>query len=1678
MASQSKRPPRDNNADGLVDESKKIRLATEQGPLSLRNWRGKRLLASTKRWDVEKAIVDRPGFKVLLKGQGSLRGQFKVLEVNASGVVNGESKSEPIRHALSKGWESDFGDVIKPDGVIGRSTKPDANGDGLLDKGHGRAYRILAGSDELVTLRSKTGEPLSKNSSKRWDAVQALSVEDGFQVLLQKGSRRKPEFKLLSVGADGITTDQSAWLPPVEALFAGWDARFQSSILAPGSSGGTVDAASVDGNGAVGQLIYTASASDTSGVIFSLESLDDDGSLAGLSIDANSGEVRLNPDALLPLPDSVGFSVVATDLAGNSTSLNVSVSLSKTIVKSGEGSGESDADVSALSVEDSFLSDDIEAVENLAVEAEDQDEGSDGSLSDESETGSVVSDETPGGDSLNPDGDVVIPTLNVSVDSESAGVTNDNTPEFSGLASVGATVEVLAGEVLLGSAVADEEGAWVFPVANDAALADGEYLFTARELKLDGEDPSSSEQSTLTIDRTAPVFTSSSDADATIELKPVQVDADLDGLLDGSNGTKIVDQLKIIQISNKKDRIFEGASDLKVWGFDVIRAVPNPDPDQEGTYRLLLQGTGSGNRDLFGEWTTDSNGQVLVNNESWISEKQALSQGWEEVYGDAIKVDGEITKADLEDFTNTSGTFFVAKDGDNSNSGTIEAPFGSIQYAIGRLNSGDVLNIREGVYKEHLRINHLDGTADQRITIQSYNDEEVVVSGAKEIASEWFPHQGNIWKTKVDFDVTQLFLGDTMLTGARWPNISKDWHELDDSDGGNPTPGSFWDLKTRANTNLNRSVHKVSDLGFSVEGAVAVDYNNKAVDVTQHNPGESSFDVDGRLSGHYYLTQDLDLLDQPKEWHYEEESGELYVWLDGDANPNSQVIEARGYGEGDTSKSVWTNTPAKSIGSEGDLSSWGTPDKILQMQRSSFIDFNDITFRVGAFDLWGDHDITFEGTKFLYSAHPRLMLNAEKRSIPWSPDRNPYTNSAGGNGRVKGVDVNNDAGIVNHANPHNANLKWINNEFAYNFAGPDLDLGANAANFLIENSHFHNNPSNGGFASFRVWDGMVARRNSVHSIGFGGMSRLGTKKAQSGGKSLGELNRIYDFHFSGDDSGIQINTGHTIGTSLRHNWIHDMPGRNGIRFDGDPGGIGGTAHHNVSFNNRRGYRFKGDQHTLVGNLAFDNEKYDFGVDNDKFYGYVSGYDPATQGLLRPESGINVYDYRNTGRRGSNPSQGNLYSIVHNSAGNVERQPIPVLNPANKTGNSMTRAERGHSIKDELRDAANFDFRPRFGSSLIDTGTHKIGFTDGFIGAAPDIGPYEYGDDYYWIPGHKTEDAKSPIPMDGAASAKPNTDLIWLEGLGMSTNKVYFGSDSDKLDLQATQVSNIFMPQQTLIPGETYHWRVDTVADDRVVPGDVWSFTVGPATGPTDLALSTTELNSVAGQDDVLATLSTTDPDSVDSHTYSLVEGTGDTSNGLFSINKGQLFISGLNELSSDQSFQIRISSTDSGGNTLEKEFVLSTEQSQLEPITEPVLEPITEPVPEPVTEPVTEPVPEPVTEPISELVTEPVFETVQIIGGGSFGKKNADLITNFDPASQRLEIDAESFGTDSEALFAVSKAWRVKGAAKVDADFIYHQRSGGLFFNPNGWRKKWGAGGLFAVLEGQPVLASDIVDVS
>ena len=91
-----------------------------------------------------------------------------------------------------------------------------------------------------------------------------------------------------------------------------------------------------------------------------------------------------------------------------------------------------------------------------------------------------------------------------------------------------------------------------------------------------------------------------------------------------------------------------------------------------------------------------------------------------------------------------------------------------------------------------------------------------------------------------------------------------------------------------------------------------------------------------------------------------------------------------------------------------------------------------------------------------------------------------------------------------------------------------------------------------------------------------------------------------------------------------------------------------------------------------------------------------------------------------------------------------------------------------------------------------------------------------------------------------------------------------------------------------------------------------------------------------------------------------------------------------------------------------------------------------------------------------------------------FHEKSADKITNFNPSTETLEIDADSFGIDSSATFAAGKNKKVvkKKLAKKDFDFLYDEKKGGLYFNENGSDKGFGDGGIIAILKGAPDLTS------
>ena len=95
-----------------------------------------------------------------------------------------------------------------------------------------------------------------------------------------------------------------------------------------------------------------------------------------------------------------------------------------------------------------------------------------------------------------------------------------------------------------------------------------------------------------------------------------------------------------------------------------------------------------------------------------------------------------------------------------------------------------------------------------------------------------------------------------------------------------------------------------------------------------------------------------------------------------------------------------------------------------------------------------------------------------------------------------------------------------------------------------------------------------------------------------------------------------------------------------------------------------------------------------------------------------------------------------------------------------------------------------------------------------------------------------------------------------------------------------------------------------------------------------------------------------------------------------------------------------------------------------------------------------------------------------------FNKKSAGKITNFNPSTDTLEIDTNSFGIDSSATFAAGKNKKAvkKKLAKQDFDFLYDQKKGVLYFNENGADKGFGDGGIIAILKGAPDLTSGNLD--
>ncbi|MFI3320229.1 MAG: right-handed parallel beta-helix repeat-containing protein [Rikenellaceae bacterium] len=361
------------------------------------------------------------------------------------------------------------------------------------------------------------------------------------------------------------------------------------------------------------------------------------------------------------------------------------------------------------------------------------------------------------------------------------------------------------------------------------------------------------------------------------------------------------------------------------------------------------------------------------------------------------------------------------------------------------------------------------------------------------------------------------------------------------------------------------------------------------------------------------------------------------------------------------------------------------------------------------------------------------------------------------------------------------NYRVVNCDFSYG-DGPAIKM--RGRNCLIENcsfSDFDYSCINAGGFMFDLGQTMRLRfrRNTAYNTG-------NSEMLQVGREAIVELNDLSRCGFlQNDGSLIQVSVGGQDKTVIRYNWLHDAV-KQGIRFDNSntpnaPFGKNCTAHHNVVWNTERMF-IKGDNHLIFNNTCFDNVKNDL--------------------IISANLKINGRNYETVTKN----------NLAGQLSGDINKPNSVIPAPGHLSHNY----ECGDDIGSLLRDHAVRDFRPKATSPLVDGGETLYQKEVRYVGDAPDIGAYEYGDANYWIAGKRLTKASSPIPMADAQNVKIDSDLIWLGAYKQSEYKVYFGEDATNLKLVSTQKNNIFTPSG-LKRGGRYFWRVND--------GEVWSFTV-------------------------------------------------------------------------------------------------------------------------------------------------------------------------------------------------------------------------------------------------------------
>jgi hypothetical protein len=233
-------------------------------------------------------------------------------------------------------------------------------------------------------------------------------------------------------------------------------------------------------------------------------------------------------------------------------------------------------------------------------------------------------------------------------------------------------------------------------------------------------------------------------------------------------------------------------------------------------------------------------------------------------------------------------TKYVATTGNDTNPGTLAQPYRTIQKCATTVASGSSCLIRAGTYYETV-------TPNSGITIAPYNGAAVTIDGSDPVTG-WTRYKGSIYRAGASMssgDTNQVFVGQQMMTEARWPNGNDLFHPVWATAKAGTTGTRLYDS----------NLPNVNWTGAIVHFWSGSDpWDPQTGIVTSSSNGKLTFKVDGASfqnyivpmpGGYYYLFGVLAALDAQQEWVYNASSKTLYFWAPGSVNPNTLDVRVK-----------------------------------------------------------------------------------------------------------------------------------------------------------------------------------------------------------------------------------------------------------------------------------------------------------------------------------------------------------------------------------------------------------------------------------------------------------------------------------------------------------------------------------------------------------------------------------------------------------------------------------------------------------------------------------------------------------------------------------------------------------------------------------------------------------------